>query len=107
MHPAGSFAKSAQAEGTVFGKHSVEPEFHVTAWHSAPRLAEWLDALCILLITLLLLAISSGWFTAQCVVLWGSTVPDTDLAFFEKSTRLLGSWWKARVRVRVGVFPDC
>ena len=69
----------------------------VTAWHSAPRLAEWLDALCILLTTLLLLAISSGWFTAQCVVLWGSTVPDTDLAFFEKSTRMLGSWWKCRL----------
>ena len=31
LHPAGAFEKSAQAEGTVFGKHSVEPEFHVTA----------------------------------------------------------------------------
>ena len=79
----------------------------VSAWNSAPRLAEWLDALCILAIILLLLAISGGWFTAHCVVLWGSTVPDTDLAFFEKSTRMLGSWWKARVRVRVPVFPDC
>ena len=79
----------------------------VSAWNTAPRLAEWLDALCILAIILLLLAISGGWFTAQCVVLWGSTVPDSDLAFFEKSTRMLGSWWKARVRVRVPVFPDC
>ena len=78
----------------------------VSAWNSAPRLAEWLDALCILAIILLLLAISAGWFTAHCVVLWGSTVPDSDLAFFEKSTRMLGSWWKARVRVRVPVFPD-